>query len=423
MTSGPSEALRKGWCPGARRPMLSGDGLIVRIRPPGGRFALPAAVAIAQAAAQYGNGLIDITRRASLQIRGVSEAHYPALIACLDEQGLLDPDELSEAARNIVVDPLTGLRDGWDATAIVAGLEAGLRASPAYGALPAKFGFAVDTAAAPILTEIPADIRLESASDHRLIVVPDGASSGICAGTDEAVEVALLLALRFMNDPRIADGSFRRMRPWLATQDVGGLLASFGRPLAPRLAPGRPILPGPIACDGVGRCLCIGWPFGQIGAAELLQLLERAGAQGCVEIRPTPWRSMILPGLAPSFAEQVSDLGFVLDPSDPRMAIDVCVGKPSCSSGEMPTRALAASLAALLARHDAPAHIHATASIHVSGCVKGCARSTPAAITLVGRDGAYDLVRNGKAGDVPAMARIDADEIVDRVRTVLQETS
>jgi precorrin-3B synthase len=411
-------ALRKGWCPGARRPMLSGDGLIVRIRPPGGRFGLSAAVAIAQAASQYGNGLIDSTRRASWQIRGVSEESYPALIACLDAHGLLDPDGGSEAARNIVVDPLMGLREGGEGAAtILARLEAGLRALHECAlpvSLPAKFGFAIDLAKAPILTDVPADIRIERAEGDRFIVVPDGASSGICVEADDAADVALALALRFTDDPRVISGAFRRMRPWLAEQDVAALLASFGRPVAARLAPGTPIPPGPLAG---GHGLCIGWPFGQIEAVELLRLLVRAEAQGCEEIRPTPWRSMVLPGIAPSFSDRISDLGFVLDPSDPRMAIDVCVGKPSCSSGEMPTRALAADLAALLARYDAPAQIH------ISGCAKGCARSTPAAITLVGRDGFYDLVRNGKAGDVPAMARIDADAIVDRVRTVLQETS
>ena len=33
----------KGWCPGALRPMESGDGLIARIRPRGGRLSAAAA--------------------------------------------------------------------------------------------------------------------------------------------------------------------------------------------------------------------------------------------------------------------------------------------------------------------------------------------------------------------------------------------
>ena len=63
----------KGWCPGALRPMLSGDGLVVRVRPYGGRLDATQAAGLADLAERYGNGLIDVTSRANLQIRGVSE--------------------------------------------------------------------------------------------------------------------------------------------------------------------------------------------------------------------------------------------------------------------------------------------------------------------------------------------------------------
>lgn len=33
-----SVPIIQGWCPGALRPMASGDGLVVRIRLPGGRM-------------------------------------------------------------------------------------------------------------------------------------------------------------------------------------------------------------------------------------------------------------------------------------------------------------------------------------------------------------------------------------------------
>jgi precorrin-3B synthase len=38
-------------------------------------------------------------------------------------------------------------------------------------------------------------------------------------------------------------------------------------------------------------------------------------------------------------------------------------------------------------------------TIHVSGCAKGCARSTPADYVLVGQDGRYGVVRGGTARD------------------------
>ena len=59
----------KGWCPGALRPMASGDGLVLRIRARNGRLTPDQAQGIAGLARQHGNGLIDLTSRANLQLR------------------------------------------------------------------------------------------------------------------------------------------------------------------------------------------------------------------------------------------------------------------------------------------------------------------------------------------------------------------
>jgi sulfite reductase beta subunit-like hemoprotein len=69
----------KGWCPGTLRPMESGDGLIARVRPWCGAFSLAQASGLADIAERLGNGHIDLTRRANLQIRGLSEECLPAL--------------------------------------------------------------------------------------------------------------------------------------------------------------------------------------------------------------------------------------------------------------------------------------------------------------------------------------------------------
>jgi precorrin-3B synthase len=99
----------KGWCPGALRPMASGDGLIVRVRPRCGAFTLPAAAALADLAQRLGNGHIDLTRRANLQLRGLSDERLPELQSELNRLGLLDRDAETEAVRNVMVGPLGGL--------------------------------------------------------------------------------------------------------------------------------------------------------------------------------------------------------------------------------------------------------------------------------------------------------------------------
>ena len=73
----------QGWCPGALRPMPSGDGLVVRIRPPLGRLTQAQGQGIAELAARYAQPLLDLTSRANLQLRGIAEAHYPALLTGL----------------------------------------------------------------------------------------------------------------------------------------------------------------------------------------------------------------------------------------------------------------------------------------------------------------------------------------------------
>ncbi len=61
--------------------MPTGDGLLARIHPPLGILTLAQARAVAEGARRYGNGHLDLTARANLQIRGVSEATTAPLTA------------------------------------------------------------------------------------------------------------------------------------------------------------------------------------------------------------------------------------------------------------------------------------------------------------------------------------------------------
>ena len=89
----------KGWCPSALRPMASGDGLVVRLRPRGGRLSSARASHIAELSSRYGNGLIDLTGRANLQIRGVVAESHEALIEALARLGLVDAAVIATAER------------------------------------------------------------------------------------------------------------------------------------------------------------------------------------------------------------------------------------------------------------------------------------------------------------------------------------
>ncbi|MGH6779039.1 MAG: precorrin-3B synthase, partial [Bradyrhizobium sp.] len=195
----------KGWCPGAHRPMQSGDGLIVRIRPRSGRLSAAQALAISDLATRHGNGLIDLSGRANLQLRGVREETHGLLLAELAGLGLVDADADVEAQRNILVSPLW--REGDDTQTIAAELERAL--GEGRLGLPAKFGFAVDCGAERALALAPADIRFERGAGGGLIVRADGASYGRSVPRAGAVTLAVALARWFLASGGASDGRGR----------------------------------------------------------------------------------------------------------------------------------------------------------------------------------------------------------------------
>jgi precorrin-3B synthase len=57
-------------------------------------------------------------------------------------------------------------------------------------------------------------------------------------------------------------------------------------------------------------------------------------------------------------------------------------------------------------------------SPHVSGCEKGCAHPRQAPITLVARDGRYDLIRDGKPSDTPAFRDLSLEQAAEQVKLI-----
>ncbi len=365
----------KGWCPGAHRPMMSGDGLVVRVRPRVARLTADQVLGLCQAALAHGNGTIDLTNRANLQLRGVSEdAHEPLLcdLAALD---LLDSAPGIEARRNVLVQPV--YHDGDLTCRLTLELLDRLSDLPT---LPAKFGFAIDTGSARILADCSADIRLES-GPQGLIVRADGAATGRIVHETEAVDRLVELAGWFA------------ARQTTETRRMARLIRDTALPEHWQGAQPSPVAAEPIAPGAHGMGAVYGAPFGQIQANALAGLMTSTGAKA---LRVTPWRLFLLEGGAP-----IPDDAFVFEPDDRLLTTDACAGAPFCPQAQVETRAVARALAPRL-----------TGSLHVSGCAKGCARQSPASVTLVGRNGRFDLVKHGRAGDEPAMRDLNTDDLM-----------
>jgi precorrin-3B synthase len=378
--------------------MESGDGLIVRVRITGGIVPAATVAAIGQLARRHGNGLIDLSQRANLQIRGVRGDTLDRLTADLDALGLLDADPAAESVRNVIGPPMAGLDPAApvDGVALVRALEARLAGETDLHALPDKFGFVVDDGGAVPLDDVAGDIRLVGSSEGvHLAVGGDGASAAAVGlvPADRAADAALALARAFL-DLRVAHGA-RRMRALVADIGADAVREAAGLPApGPAVPRGRqrPVLVG--AADGYAG---VAAPFGRFTADQVDVLAAAAGPQG---VRLTPWRLVLLPGRDGRVLTGLSDAGLIVEADDPRRAVVACPGRPDCPSGAVDTRVAAAALAPL-------ARGAGGIVLHVSGCPKGCARPGPTAVTLTGRDGAFDLVVDGRADGTPIRSRLD----------------
>lgn len=363
----------RGWCPGAHRPMLSGDGLVVRVRPRLARLSADQALGLCDAALSHGSGLIDLTNRANLQIRGVGDPAYPALMGDLAALGLLDGDAETEARRNLLVDPFH--TPGEPTAGLARQLAGRLGDLPP---LPAKFGFALDCGPRRRLSADPADIRIESAADGGVVVRADGAAAGRALPVERAVDAAIELAVWFAG--RVTPQVRRMARAVADLPD--GWTGAAPAPVAAPTTPGAGML-GPV----------LGAAFGQAPARALANLITQSRATG---IRITPWRMIVLED-----GEPVDHPEFISLPDDPLLGADACAGAPFCPQAQVETRELARLLAP-----------RTGGSLHVSGCAKGCARPGSADVTLVGRDGRFDLVPHGRSGDMPAKTGLSAQALV-----------
>jgi precorrin-3B synthase len=410
----PAPPYRKGWCPGALKPMETGDGLLARVRAPRGRLSLDQAAALTDAAIACGNGAIGLTARANLHLRGLSEGTLPDLHARLEDSELIDADPEVERLRNIVVSPLDDLDPEalLDLGPSVAALERRLTEDANLRQLPAKFSFVFDALGRLTLGEVDADIRFEASHDRTLalFLAGDDALAAQCAPA-EAGDVAARLGFAFLALAGAGEAAPRRMRALVEQTGASAVFAEAGCEITSRArSQRRAVLPDILGVHEFGAAVVAGAaaPFGEIEAARLKALIERGRAFGASGLRLTPWRAFLIVGLdrrgAESLVHLMAGLGFIVDANDPRLRIAACPGAPACMHGHRSVRDDATHWAALLPKAEG-------VILHVSGCAKGCARPAATAATLTATATGYDLILGGKAGDPPMRRGLSGAEV------------
>ena len=409
----------KGWCPTLLSPTESGDGWLARVKPSAGKVSAEAARLIADAARQHGNGHIDLTSRGNLQVRGLSPRSAEDFARTIIGAGLASANLSLGAIRNVMASPL-GPDDpsaAFDSHAAAHGIEAMLEREPALWALPPKFGVLVDGGGALPLVDITADIMVR-AGEGKIAMSLDGGTLAARCGPSSLAETVRALAFAFLRLSAQRSEKPRRMRALVMAVGEEAIYAEARLPVAqasPRFTPEGKSPIGFISLgDQAQSAFGVGLPFGRIDTDTLARLADLSDRYSHDSLRTTPWRALLLTGVSASnaatLAEEVTDLGLIVDPADPRLNIFACVGAPSCRSASVDARGDAARFAGA---------IRATRkeTLHVSGCSKACAHRGAATLTLVGRDGRYDLIRNGSAADRPSLTGLNLDQVEALLRS------
>ena len=95
-------------CPGILDLHEARDGLVARIRLPGGYAGASRLRSLAAMAERFGDGSVDLTARGNVQIRGIRPGAADGIVRRAAAAGFV-PSPAHDRARNILASPFAGL--------------------------------------------------------------------------------------------------------------------------------------------------------------------------------------------------------------------------------------------------------------------------------------------------------------------------
>ena len=410
---------RRSACPGLFRMAKARDGAICRLKLTFGALTAAQARKVAAAANAFGNGVIEITNRANLQLRGVRPDTEAPLIAALLDAGLGPLTDRGDDVRNVMISPVAGLDASLvDIRPLAHELLARLQTDPGYQTLSPKFCLLVDGGESVAMVDHPHDIWVSS-------IDPNGTQFAFGLAGTPPTRIGDAIALGRVNGERVfalvtaildlfIDWSrdrptASRLRHMLAETGPEAFLDELERRLGHTVRSDTVAFwlrhaPRPNGHLGVleyeaGRLCLVGAmpPLGRLDPERLTALAGLSERHGAGAMRLTPWQTVLLPDVAAAEAMTVladlEALGLNANASQPRATMISCSGSAGCNSALAATQADGLKLAALLGSETA------IPQIHLSGCLKSCASPSTRPVTLVATaSGRYDIFLHATNG-------------------------
>ncbi|MEU7595585.1 precorrin-3B synthase [Streptomyces sp. NPDC039022] len=435
-------------CPGALRLHSAADGSLARLRLPAGLLTPAQARALADAADRLGDGHLSLTSRGNVELRGLGDGCAAPLADLLRAAGLL-PSDQHERIRNIVASPLAGLDgQGADGGAAVQEwareLDRLLCASDTAPALSGRFLFALDDGRGDVAA-LGGDVTLVAEPGGTALLRVGDDSAALRLPGSEATRAARTAAEVFLSVAHEAGNGSWRVRELPPGHDAAAVRALLRTRLpqpyettaAPAPTAPRPPRPGIFtAPDGTRAALSLLAPLGRLTTAQLRRLADVAVQDGHGELRMTPWRGVVLPGLSPEAAgprlRALATAGLVTDPASPWYGLGACTGRPGCAkslsdvrtdavtglrtdgTGGPPGDGTGARREDTGPREDGTAP-HRTGGtgllpVHWSGCARRCGHPHGAWVDVVATGDAYEVSVRGTRHAAPATATVPLTE-------------
>ena len=413
-------SVERSICPDIYHPAIARDGLLTRLRIPGGVLNELQCQTIAQLLGTIGLEYIQVTNRANLQLRSLSQDLNRDLLTKLTECGLAASNPAVDGIRNIMLSPTAGIdaQELTDVRPLAAAWLEYLDRHPALGDLSNKFSVGFDGGGSIGVLDRPNDITLlaigkDEFSLH-LGIGNRGAAPqpvGVNLTINECLPMLAAIAQAYLQGIKTIGGDTRR-KPRL--RDVIGHdgLAEFGELVRREFGGSRQFVFKNTGLDSakrtlrerdsarVSRDLHLGAQpqrqsdryyvgvvllLGRSTVAQIGGLGSIAAEYGSGTIRLTPWQNVIIPDVRSidlkTVQALISDLGLVQTATHPSSLLRACAGVTGCQFSATDTQADAIALSEYLA---AKLTLDRPLNIHFSGCEKSCAQHDLADITLWG---------------------------------------
>lgn len=402
-------------CPGLFYRTNAQDGILSRIRIPGGIIKSEQCRVISDITDVYGGGYVDVTNRANIQIREISTNLDASVLDKLQNIGL-GRNPIVDHIRNIMTSPTAGIDviELIDTRALVNDWDNYIVGNPGLSGLSAKFSVCFDGGGKVGVRDRINDVGLFAVNvagdiyfQLHLCVGQKGQPSedvGILLRPEECLSVLVALTDVYLDNIEIlaqsrkdAKDKKQRLREVIGNLGVEVFLGEVERRLpftmlrVSKKEYETHVLHAQYNHVGIhpqrqSNLSYIGLviPLGRLETSQLRGLANLAEIYGSNSLRLTPWQNLLIPDIANSklgeVKSEITRLGLDYSLCNINSALVACSGIVGCASSATDTKAHANVLAKYLDHLTLEQPIN----IHFTGCEKSCAQHHRSDITLLG---------------------------------------